>query len=180
MLAESSTEHNRKTRWESIFWIFFLLILLWLSKDFDKPLRYFPLGAAFWPKVVIYFMAIASAILFSSSFITRIEAGNPQNSYLEEAPEDIAGVGWRTFSIFITPLVWALIMHKVGFLLTAPFFIILFTRFMGVTDWRILFSYTICFYSVIVLVFYKLIFTPLPMGAGYFHTITGELMGLMQ
>lgn len=180
MLAESSTDHNKITRWESIFWIVFLLILLWLSNDFDKPLRYFPLGAAFWPKVVISFMAIATAILFASTFITRIEVENTQNSHLEETPKDLAGVGWRTFAIFITPLIWALIMHKVGFLLTTPFFIIFFTRFMGVTNWRVLLSYTVLFYSTIVFVFYKLIFTPLPMGAGVFHTVTGELMALIQ
>jgi hypothetical protein len=180
MIAVAAVEQNKKTRWESVFWILFLVILLWLSEDFDKPLRYFPLGAAFWPKVVIYSMAIASVILFVSSFITRIETKNPQNGHLDEIPEDLSGVGWRTFAIFITPLVWALIMHKVGFLLTAPFFILFFTRFMGVTNWKILFSYTILFYSMIVLVFYGLIFTPLPMGAGYFHTITGELMGLIQ
>ena len=34
--------------------------------------------------------------------------------------------------------------------------------------------------AVLVLVFYKIIFTSLPMGAGIFHTMNGELMGLIQ
>ena len=180
MDGEAAIQQNKRTRWESIFWLGFLLVLFWLAQDFDKPLTYFPLGAAFWPKVIISFMAVATSILFVSSFIVGKKPINQKSSYLEEVPKDTLGVGWRTFAIFVAPLLWALIMHKVGFLLTTPFFILIFTRLMGVNKWRTIFSYTFLFYSVIVLVFYVLIFTPLPMGAGYFHTITGELMGLMQ
>jgi len=51
---------------------------------------------------------------------------------------------------------------------------------MGVRRLRTLFGFSLGFYAVLVLVFYKLIFTPLPMGAGWFHTISGEIIALIQ
>ena len=67
-----------------------------------------------------------------------------------------------------------------GFLLVTPFFLIAYTWLMGVTRIRTLLGFSLGFYAALVLVFYKLIFTPLPMGAGYFHTINGELLALLQ
>ena len=51
---------------------------------------------------------------------------------------------------------------------------------MGVTRWRTLLGFGVGFYVVLVLVFYKLIFTPLPMGAGMLHTFNAELLAVLQ
>ena len=76
MDAEVERQQNKKTRLESILWLGFILILFWLAQDFDKPLTYFPLGAAFWPKVIIFCMAVASSTLFISTFVNNKKATN--------------------------------------------------------------------------------------------------------
>ena len=71
-------------------------------------------------------------------------------------------------------------MHKMGFLLVTPFFLFAFTWLMGVRRWQTLVGFSLGFYALLVFVFYKLIFTPLPMGAGWFHALNGEILGLIQ
>ena len=82
--------------------------------------------------------------------------------------------------MFLIPLIWAYTMHQMGFLLVTPFFLIGFTWLMGVTRWRTLLAFGFGFYLLLVVVFYKLIFTPLPMGAGFFHTINAEILAVLQ
>ena len=141
-----------------------------LSFGFDDPLPHYPPGAALWPRIIQGMMTAAAIVLLVSRFLPQTvreeQAKAPE--YLEEVPDDLAGVSWRTVAVFVMPLVWAYAMHKMGFLLVTPVFLVLFTWLMGVTRWRTLLGFGVGFYAVLVLVFYKLIFTPLPMGAGMF------------
>ena len=125
-------------------------------------------------------MILAAGVLLCSRFLKQSQTPDAQVDYLDDVPDDLPSVGWRTTAMFIVPLIWVYGMHKAGFLLATPIFLIVFTWLMGVKRWRILVTYSLGFYSILVLVFYKLIFTSLPMGAGYLHTINGELLALIQ
>lgn len=165
---------------EAFAWLLGLVLAYWLTGDFDRPLSHFPPGPAFWPQVVIICMILAACVLLCSRFLNQSQTSDPQIDYLDSVPDDLPTVGWRTTAMFIVPLIWVYGMHKAGFLLATPIFLIVFTWLMGVKRWRVLITYSLGFYSVLVLVFYKLIFTSLPMGAGYLHTINGELLALIQ
>lgn len=167
--------------WEAIAWLTLAGLAFWFSRPFDKPLQHFAPGAAYWPKIIIAGMFIAALILL----IGRLSAKNrsaPEETvaHLEEVPDDLPGMNWRLIAMFVMPLIWVYGMHQMGFLLVTPLFLIAFTWLMGVTKITTLLTYSLGFYAMLVLVFYKLIFTPLPMGSGYFHTINGELLALMQ
>ena len=168
--------------WEAVGWSCVILLVYWLSFDFDAPLPHYPPGAAFWPRIVLTGMAIAAVVLLISRFLpqTRRDESKVTPEYIEEVPEDISGVTWRTIAVFTLPLLWAYAMHKMGFLLVTPFFLIGFTWLMGVTRWRTLLLFGFGFYALLVVVFYKLIFTPLPMGAGLFHSLNGEILAVIQ
>ena len=171
-----------RVAWEAVVWGLLVSLVFWLSFGFDDPLPHYPPGAAFWPRVIQLGMAIAAAVLLISRFLpqtARDEAAHAPE-YLDEVPDDLSGINWRTVAVFIVPLVWAYAMHKMGFLLVTPFFLIAFTWLMGVTRWRTLLSFGFGFYALLVIVFYKLIFTPLPMGAGFFHSINGEILAVIQ
>ncbi len=51
---------------------------------------------------------------------------------------------------------------------------------LGVRRWVTLIAVTAGFYGAVVVIFVKLIFTPLPQGAGFFHSLNGQLIGLIQ
>ena len=172
---------NRVT-WEALAWCVLIIGAYALSLDFDKPLPHYPPGAAFWPHIVQLGMAIAAIVLLVSRFLPQTTGDEAAETpeYIEEAPEDLAGITWRTIAVFLIPLIWAYAMHQMGFLLVTPFFLIGFTWLMGVTRWRTLLAFGFGFYLLLLVVFYKLIFTPLPMGAGFFHTINAEILAVLQ
>ena len=98
----------------------------------------------------------------------------------DEAEDDVGPLSAQTIAMFILPLLWVFGMHKLGFLVVTPFFLLACSWVMGVRSWKVLLTFTFSFFAVIVFVFYKLIFTPLPMGAGWFHSLNGEMIGLIQ
>ena len=171
-----------RVTWEAVGWGLLIVLVFWLSFDFDGPLPHYPPGAAMWPRIVQTGMAIAAIVLLVSRFLphTARDQISGAAKYLEEVPDDLAGISWRTVAVFVLPLVWAYAMHKMGFLLVTPFFLIAFTWLMGVKSWQTLLTFSLGFYALLVLVFYILIFTPLPMGAGFFHTVNGEILAVIQ
>ena len=166
--------------WEAVVWLAIAAFAYWAAEPFNKPLPYFAPGAAFWPKVVMVLIAISGLVLLISRLLPQSRREEEHVVYIEEMPDDVPGVSWKTVAIFVLPVIWTLAMHKMGFLIPTPFFILAFTWLMGVHEWRTLIGFSLGFYALLVLVFYKIIFTSLPMGAGVFHTITGEFLGLIQ
>ena len=173
---------NDRVVWEVLAWAALVAGAFALSFAFDDPLPRYPPGAALWPRIVQAMMTVAAVVLLVSRFLPQTvrEERAEAPEYLDDVPEDLPGVSWRTVAVFVLPLVWAYAMHKMGFLLVTPVFLVLFTWLMGVRRWRTLLGFGFGFYAVLVLVFYKLIFTPLPLGAGMFHTINSELLALLQ
>lgn len=167
--------------WEPIVWLGFAGFALYLTFDFDGPLSTFRFGAAFWPRVVIGIIAIAGCVLLGSRFVTGREPAEreTETAFFNEG-KGIGRITPFTLAMFALPLVWVYGMHKIGFLLVTPFFLFAFTWLMGVRRLKILFGFSLGFYAALVLVFYKLIFTPLPMGAGMFNTLNGEILALIQ
>lgn len=167
---------------EALAWLGFAGFVYFLTLEFDKPLPIFRLGAAFWPQAVAIGTAIAAVVLLLSRFIRGVESDNGDGapSPLDDLPADTRGVSTLTLAMFVLPMAWVFAMHEMGFLLTTPFFLFGFTWLMGVRRWRTLLGFSLGFYAVLVLVFYVLIFTPLPMGGGWFHMVNGEIIALMQ
>lgn len=167
--------------WEPIAWLCFAAIALYLTFEFDQPLQTFKLGAAFWPRVIVAILAIAGSVLLISRFVGGTEKPESES---EAAYFDDGRAGSRvtplTVAMFALPLVWVYGMHKMGFLLVTPFFLLAFTWLMGVRRPSVLIGFSLGFYAVLVLIFYKLIFTALPMGAGMFNALNGEILALIQ
>lgn len=166
--------------WEAVAWLAFAAAAYALSCEFAGAQPYNPLGAAFWPRVVIVIIVVASAVLFISRFLAASHHEEKAADYIEEVPDDLPGVTWRTIAIFVVPVLWVFAMHRMGFLLSTPVFLMIFTWLMGVKSMKLIVGFSLSFFAVLVVVFYMIIFTPLPMGGGIFHTITGEFLGLVQ
>jgi len=183
MANDAKTENKSCSRpvWEPIAWLGFASFAFYLTLEFDRPTSTFKFGAAFWPQIVIAILAIAGCLLLASLFVRGNER---EESDAETALFDEGGAVDRmtplTLAMFVLPLLWVYGMHRMGFLLVTPFFLLAFTWLMGVRRPSVLFGFSIGFYGALVLVFYKLIFTPLPMGAGMFNALNGEILALIQ
>tara|TARA_Y100000589_G_scaffold312653_1_gene333221 strand:- start:944 stop:1501 length:558 start_codon:yes stop_codon:yes gene_type:complete len=172
--------NRRRTLIEAVGWLVFIGIALYFSFDFNEPLPGFKFGAAHWPHVIIALMTVAAVILVAAQFLKGNRVEGQADQFFDEIEENIEKLTPRTVAMFILPLLWVLGMHKIGFLLATPIFIFICTWLMGIRSWKTLLGFTFCFYVSLVLIFYKWVFTPLPMGAGWFHSLNGEIIGLVQ
>ena len=173
---------------EAVVWLILGILAFTQTFNFDGPLPTFELGAAFWPRVVISCVILSAVVLLVASYATRAKASALMtedrlagyDKVTDELPEDVAHVTKKTLAIFAIPLIYVYAIHKLGFLLITPLFLFGYMYLLGVRRWRTLIAVTTGVYAGIVLIFVKLIFTPLPQGAGYIHSLNGQLIGLIQ
>ncbi len=161
---------------ESIAWMAFALAAFAATYGFDGPLPTYKFGAAMWPRLV------AVGIMLWTRLSDRTEPGDiaADERVTDAPPEAEPKITMKTIALFVVPIVYVAAIHKLGFLLTTPFFLFGYMYFLGVRKWRTLLGVTIGFYAAVVLIFVKVIFTPLPQGAGVFYTLNGHLLGLLQ
>ena len=164
---------------EGVLWLFFVILAAIYTFDFDDPLPVYEWGPAHWPRVVLFGMFVASCWLIFVEYRTgrRSKGRQSKDSKALEMPMSIRV---RMVFIFTLPVVYAFLIHKMGFLLVTPFFLFGYMWLMGVHRLRTLIIMTLGIYSAIVIIFVKLIFTYLPPGAGIFNTINGMILGLLQ
>ena len=173
---------SRRSRVEAVVWLALGIGAFIVTFEFDGPLPTFEFGAAFWPRVVIAGVIVSAGVLLATSLFAG--AGKPgpaiDERMTDALPEDAARVTKKALAIFAVPLVYVYAIHQVGFLLITPIFLLGYLYLLGVRRWVTLIAVTVGFYGAVVLIFVKLIYTPLPQGAGFFHSLNGQLIGLVQ
>ena len=166
---------------EAGVWLVFVLLAFIYTFQFDDPLPVYDWGPAHWPRVILLCMFAASLRLLYRDWR---QSGLLIQS-VSRAPDDDdfasfeTSVKIRIVLIFLIPVLYTFLMHKMGFLLVTPFFLFGYMWLMGVHRIRTLIILTICIYSALVLIFVKLIFTYLPPGAGIFNALNGKFLGLL-
>lgn len=168
---------------EAGFWLIFGVIGFAVTLEFNGPLDNFKLGAAFWPQVAlggVIFIAVIHAvtIYFFNADASEVDAGVRVPEKSSEA--DGTNVNNRTIAIFVVPLIYVFAMHKLGFFLVTPIFLPVYMYLMGVRKISTLFVTSVSLYGAIIFLFVVLVYTPLPQGAGYFHSLNGQFIGLFQ
>ena len=173
---------SRQGRVEAVVWLGLAVAAIIVTFEFDGPLPTFEFGAAFWPRVVIAGVIVSAGVLLVSSYFVGARESEAviDERTTDALSEDAARVTRKTLAIFAIPLVYVYAIHQVGFLLVTPIFLLGYMYLLGVRGWVTLIAVTVGFYGAIVLIFVKLIYTPLPQGAGFFHSLNGQLIGLIQ
>jgi hypothetical protein len=180
---------KNKKIYESSLWLAFGIAGFILTLGFMGPLPDYELGASFWPQVVL----IGIILISTSQIIIQSLFGSPSNDGLEtsmvsEDKENAENkdlhialkLNVRTVSIFILPLVYVLFMHKFGFFLVTPIFLPLYMLTMGVKSFSTISYVSVGVFASIIFLFVYLAFTPLPQGAGFFHSLNGQFIGFFQ
>ena len=158
---------------EAVVWLVLSAIAFFATFKFAGPLPTYKLGAAFWPQIVLVVAVI-------TAFISAVTAYFPPSS-IENAFDDTQmPLKANAIGVFLVPLVYVYAMHKFGFFLVTPVFLPIYLLILGVRKIRTLVLTTVGLYTAIIFVFVYLIYTPLPQGAGYFHSLNGQFIGLFQ
>jgi len=170
---------------EAFAWLALAAGAFALTFGFDDPLPAFALGPAFWPRLLIGGIAVAAVGLLLESRLQRARgrtegADEPREPVAAEPQETGAVLKGKIFAVLAVPLLYVYLIHQLGFYLVTPFFFASYMYLLGVRRWTTLIIVTGALYTVILLVFVKLVFTPLPQGAGIFHTLNGKFIGLLQ
>ncbi len=162
---------------EGAAWMVFILLAAAYTFDFDDPLQVYEWGPAHWPRVVLFGMFLACTWLL----LVESRKKEPEEKSSERVFADFdLPTKVRMVLLFSLPVLYAFLIHKMGFLLITPFFLGIYMWIVGVKKIRTLIIMTVAIYSAIVIIFIKLIFTYLPPGAGVFNTLNGHFLRILQ
>ncbi|MFQ5829065.1 MAG: tripartite tricarboxylate transporter TctB family protein [Candidatus Methylomirabilia bacterium] len=187
---------------EALFWLVFAGTAFAVTYRFDQPLLTYEFGPAGWPRALLVGMALAALGLLLSSVSFTLQ--RPTCSRDADAPPHWprAGSGvdagvicepatappgkadlktnLRRVTTFALPFAYVFAMDRVGFLLITPFFLAAYICLLGLRRWPTLVGVTAAIYCLVVLIFVKLLFTPLPQGVGFFHRLNGQYISLIR
>jgi hypothetical protein len=167
---------------ESLIWLALATGGLIMSLNFDTPTPQFELSPAFWPRAALVGIIIAASVLGIARYLFKGEtpAYESTAASAEAAEGKVVTNQHKLWAIFLLPVVYVFAMQHLGFYLVTPFFFVAFLILLGVQSWRTIVLVTVGFNAAIVLIFVKLLFTPMPAGGGIFYTLNGMFLGLIQ
>lgn len=178
---------------EGLIWLAFAALAFSLTYEFDQPLRGYALGATTWPRAIILMIGLGAAGLLVSQLLgggAKPDAESAPDTGFDTGPDAAAPRStaefWRQalepkrLLTFGLPLVYVAAMHRFGFLFVSPVFLFAYMVLFGYRRWRVLIAVNLAIYTVVLLVFVRLLYTHFPPGLGVFHSLTGRFVDLIQ
>ncbi|MDE0111502.1 MAG: tripartite tricarboxylate transporter TctB family protein [Albidovulum sp.] len=144
-------------------WLLLCGLIYSQTQLFDREIPEYEFGVAGWPRVLCIAAALGAVAQFC---LQRLAARRT----VEKSPEaEHAGfVGWRAVAqrtaIFAFPLLWLVLAPRVGFYLSAPFFVAGMLVLMEVRSPTRVIAVTGAIYALVLLLFTRLFFVALPVG----------------
>ncbi|MBW2154380.1 MAG: tripartite tricarboxylate transporter TctB family protein [Deltaproteobacteria bacterium] len=157
---------------------FFSVICYGIAMTIPPPFVQTPVGAAFWPKLILGIVFGASAIHLVKLFFRKADVETQLVEESEKArkrEEEETGerevpslffFGTLLSLIYITCLKW------IGFTVATPIFTAAFLYGTGYRNKLMLVLVSICTAGIFLFLFVKLTFIPLPRGYGIFRSIS--------
>ncbi len=142
-------------------------VLFWVARSFVGPGIYAKLGPEFWPKIVLGLIFVLG-VLVSVGTLRQINKEKSWGEPLIVLDKSKA----RLFSAIGLVAAYLLLIQVVGFILTTPPFMILFMLLLGERHKGWMLSVSIGMTAIIVILFTKAMYVPLPRGMGIFRQFT--------
>lgn len=140
---------------------------MWLySYEFDRELSTYALGPVSWPRAIIALIAITAIGAGISDWRRRQQQaalGDQTGSDVDEVVMDSAAM-LRLGAAIVLPLAYVWLLPRAGYFATTPVFLASYMYVLGVNSWRTIAAVTIAAYAVLLLLFSKLLYIPLPTG----------------
>ena len=155
---------------EFLFSILIFLIsagLYLVTGSFKGHELYGKLGPAYWPRFIIYCLLVLSAMVFLKTFyqLRKQQAWSDPLIKIDEGK-------LRIFATIVLIASYLSILNIFGFIITTPFFLIILMRLLGekINGWSLCIS--VAMTSIIVFLFTKAMYVPIPRGTGIFRKFT--------
>lgn len=165
-----------KTRRSIIFqlliWLALGSLAYGLTYKFDNPLENYRYGAASWPRVIILAMVVFALMetildlvaLRRHGLSGAVVTGETSDTTPEKTLPGIT-ILLKRFATFGVPLLFLFMIPRMGYYVSAPFFITAFMLLLGERRLKHLIVTSLLIYGVTLFVFTKLLFVPLPEGS---------------
>lgn len=147
-------------------WMLLLLGVFALTFKFDEPLQVYRFGASGWPRVIIILLIIGAITQFVLGVRERRHRDETAEitGYWSRLKEAGLGLNLRLLAMFGLPLLYVFLLPRTGFYFTTPFFLSGYMLLLGERRWRHLVGTSLAIYGLMLLVFGRLLFVPLPTG----------------
>jgi Tripartite tricarboxylate transporter TctB family len=156
---------------EMVIWLAVSIIAFSLTFNFNGPLENYRYGAASWPRIIIMALALFAVIEAILSLLEFRRNGGTKAVVITKAEtsdskEGISGrkVYLKRLATFGIPILFLLMMPRMGYYVCAPFFIAGLMCLLGERRPLHLIVASFLIYAVTLFVFTKLLFVPLPEG----------------
>ncbi len=181
-------ERRRSIIIEVVVWLGLCIIAYSLTFKFDDTLDNYRYGAASWPRAIILAMAVFAITEAVLSFIEFRRKGDSKTAIITKGEEGIspkpisdAKIHIKRLATFGVPIVFLLMIPRMGYFVSAPFFIAGFMFLLGERRLLHLIVTSFLIYAVTLIVFTKFLFVPLPEGSWpVFYEVSSWIIVLLQ
>ncbi len=140
---------------------------MWIySYQFDRELQAYAFSPVAWPRAVLLFIALAAVLACAAEWRNNRTGGDRPATDVFLLPLSSSRIGemFRLLAAFLLPLTYVWLLPRAGYFATTPFFLAASMRTLGLTRWPVVIGLSLGIYAVMLLLFSKLLFIPLPTG----------------
>ena len=140
---------------------------MWIySFAFDRELSTFALGPVAWPRAVLVLIIVAAIGALIADWRARQLQSNPATAGSPDVASDtmVGAARLRLLAAILLPLVYVWLLPRAGYFVTTPFFLAAYMYVLGISSWRTIVLTTAVAYVLLLLLFSKLLYIPLPTG----------------
>ncbi|MEX0802347.1 MAG: tripartite tricarboxylate transporter TctB family protein [Candidatus Binatia bacterium] len=144
-----------------VFWVGLASTALALTFGFEGEIANYRYGPAGWPRALFISIIFISLVqlFFSLRRAKSPECASPTVD--DDGPFSLCGLPVKTIAV---PVLYISLLTPVGFFVATPFFLAGVMLMMGERRWIHILAVTGMIYGLIILVFIKLLYVPLPLG----------------
>ena len=162
--AASKPNEFWKSFGELSVWLLLCGLIYVQTGLFDRDIPEYEFGAAGWPRVLCIAAALGALAQFCLQRLTaRREVDKSREKISDKAASSWLAISQRA-AIFLFPLIWLYLAPRVGFYVSAPFFVAGMLLLMDVRSPVSIFAVTATIYALVLLLFTRLFFVALPVG----------------
>jgi hypothetical protein len=144
-----------------------LVIGMWIySYTFDRELRSYAFSPVAWPRAVLAFIAFSAVLAWAAErkqSQTVDDRAVANTDCLPLSPSKI-GSAARLLGALSLPLAYVWLLPRAGYFAVTPFFLAAYMWLLGLANWRLIGGLSLAIYAVMLILFSKLLYVPLPTG----------------
>lgn len=154
---------------EASIWAVITGVAFGLTYQFNEPLEQYRYGAAGWPRIIIFGIALFALIQAIWSLLHPSRKGRIMGEVEEQIsdlPSQARGISvhLKHLATFAVPLLYLFLMPRMGFYILTPLLVAGYMMLLGERRLVHLVGTTLFIYALTIVIFLKLLFVPLPVG----------------